>query len=170
MRNLILLLLLLFFTASTTLVHTPRNYHQVSDSLFRSGQPQRKSMKDLEKKGFKTILNLRNVMDDKQEIKGTQLRQIRVPMQAKKITHADILHTLQVIQASEKPILIHCLHGSDRTGAVCAAYRMVIQNWSKEKAINEFLDKKYGYNKGWFPNIISFLKELDVEKLRMELK
>jgi len=140
------------------------NFHQVDAHLSRSGQPQKEGMKFLENKGFKTIINLRNVIDDKQEIKGTALVQVRIPMRAKKITYEDIVTTLCAIETAEKPVLIHCLHGSDRTGCMVAAYRMT-HGMSKADAIAEFQDAQYGYNKKLFPNILRLLESIDPEKL-----
>jgi protein-tyrosine phosphatase len=33
--------------------------------------------------------------------------------------------------------LVHCEHGVDRTGIVCAAYRITRQGWTVEKAVSE---------------------------------
>lgn len=35
--------------------------------------------------------------------------------------------------------LVHCLHGEDRTGMVCAAYRIMVQGWSLDQAVNEMM-------------------------------
>ncbi|MFT6863841.1 MAG: protein tyrosine/serine phosphatase [Akkermansiaceae bacterium] len=45
------------------------------------------------------------------------------------------------------PVLVHCLHGSDRTGAMCAAYRIVVQGWSKGAAIAKIKHGGYGHHK-----------------------
>lgn len=45
------------------------------------------------------------------------------------------------------PIIFHCHHGSDRTGAVCALYRIVFQNVSKEDAIREMIEGEYGFHR-----------------------
>lgn len=96
-----------------------KNFHRVDDQLFRSGQPQKKGMRELESKmRVKTIINLRNVIDDKQEMKGTPLVQVSIPMRAKIMSHQNIVDALCAIEKAEKPILVRCLHGSDRTGGV----------------------------------------------------
>lgn len=53
-----------------------------------------------------------------------------------------------------KSVLIHCLHGEDRTGIVIAAYRIRYQNWSVENAIkdmyqNGFHQFPYRYPLHW---------------------
>ena len=67
-------------------------------------------------------------------------------------------------------MLVHCKHGSDRTGCVVAAYRMVFNNWSKEDAIQEFKDEKFGYHENMFPNLVNLLESIDVESLKTEVK
>ncbi len=142
-----------------------KNFHRVDYQLYRCGQPQRKGMKELEKYGFKTIINLRNVIDDKQEIKKTSLVQVRIPMRAKNISYQNIVDALCAIENAEKPVVVHCLHGSDRTGCVIAAYRMT-HGWSKEDAIREFKEERFGYNSGLFPNIEELLLSIDIDELK----
>ncbi len=161
--------LLAFKMAAPDPTHSVKNFHRVDVNLCRSGQPQKKGMRALEDYGVKTVINLRNVIDDAREIKGTNLIQVRIPMRAKKITYADIITTLCAIEVAEKPVLIHCLHGSDRTGCMVAAYRM-LHGMSKEDAINEFTNEKYGYNKKLFPNILTLLESIDPEKLKSDVQ
>ena len=146
-----------------------KNFHKVDEQLYRSAQPSKSEMQWAEEKGIKTIINLRNVIDDKQEIKRTNLTQVRIPLQAKKLTYDDIVITLSAMNAAEKPMLIHCLHGSDRTGCMVAAYQ-IYKGMEKQKAINQFLEKKYGYNRKLFPNILELLEDLNVDQLRKDLR
>jgi protein tyrosine/serine phosphatase len=148
--------------------HSVKNLHAVDRTLYRSGQPTKKGMKDLDNFGIRTVLNLRNVIDDKREIKGTKIKEIRLPMRAKNLSYQNLIDALCAIENAEKPVVVHCLHGSDRTGGIVAAYRMY-NGWSKEKAIQEFLQEKYGYNSGLFPNILKLLQSINVEKLKKDV-
>lgn len=145
------------------------NFHQVDHNLFRSGQPRKSGMKFAEARGIKTVINLRQIKDDKSAIKGTDLKQIRVPLKAKELTYDDIVVVLSAIEKAEKPVLIHCLRGSDRTGCMVAAYQMV-NGMDKQKAIDEFMQPEYGYKESWFPNILKLLQSLDVEKLKSDIR
>lgn len=49
-----------------------------------------------------------------------------------------------------------------------AAYRIANQGWTKEKSIDEFLNGGFGYHEKWFPNILTLLHSLDVEKLKID--
>lgn len=170
------LILILVFTLNTLFGQEgekpkmPTNYHEVEAGvLYRSGQPNRKEMKVLEGLGFQTVINLRYRINDRREIKGTLLTEYRLKMKAQSVDEEDMLNGLVGIVSSDRLVLVHCLHGSDRTGALVACYRMVVQNWSKEDAINEFLDEQYGYNKAWFPNLEVFLQNLDVQLMKRRL-
>ncbi|MFT6503739.1 MAG: protein tyrosine/serine phosphatase [Crocinitomicaceae bacterium] len=86
-------------------------------------------------------------------------------MRAKIMNYQNIADALCTIENAEKPVLVHCLQGSDRTGGVVAAYRM-IHGWTKEKALEEFQLNHFGYNSQLFLNILELLRSIDVEKLK----
>lgn len=145
----------------------PTNFHIVEDGkLYRSGQPNAKEMAALEQMGIKTIFNLRYRINNRREIKRTQLVSARLKLKAQSITFQNMVDGLKLIRDAEKPVLVHCLHGSDRTGCLVACYRMVFQNWSREEAIKEFLLEEMGYNYRWFPNLKEFLEKVDIDALK----
>lgn len=155
--------------ASNTYVGRAKNFYKVDDSLFRSAQPSRLEMKTLSDSGIKTVLNLRLLWNDELEAKNTNLVLIHQPINTNKIAYEDIVVAMKAIHSAPKPVLIHCLHGSDRTGCMVAAYRMVFSGWTKEEAIKEFLDERFGYHQKYFPNILILLQTVDVEQLKKEL-
>lgn len=58
-----------------------------------------------------------------------------------------VAEVLAIIQKAPKPVLISCRAGVDRTGVIAAAYRMLVQGWSAQKAISE-MD---GFHSPWDP-------------------
>ncbi|MCV6631382.1 MAG: dual specificity protein phosphatase family protein [Flavobacteriaceae bacterium] len=146
------------------------NFYQIDDSIYRSAQPSKKAFGELQQKGFKTILNLRRKKDDQKKAKGTQLLLKHLRFKTKALTQQDIIDALHIIQQSPKPLLIHCWHGSDRTGVITAAYRIVFQNYSKEEAIAEMRLAHFGYHQKWYPNLIVLLQNMDVQHIRKTLK
>lgn len=96
-----------------------------------------------------------------------ELHHIR--MTAGKIRDEDIVAALRIMVAADKPLLVHCFHGSDRTGAVIAMYRMVVQGWPREKAVAEFMDPQYGHHADIFPNIRHYLETVDIGKIRRQV-
>lgn len=160
---------LLSFSDSHTLELDIKNFHKVSDDLYRSAQPNKKEMKLLEESGIKSVINLRSVWGDKNEVRKTKLKDIHIPMRAKKVDYTDILNTMVAFRDAPKPMLVHCRRGSDRTGCMVAIYRIVFQGWSKEKAINDFRNPEYGYLENLFPNLVEIIEGLDIEQLNNDL-
>jgi protein tyrosine/serine phosphatase len=146
------------------------NLYKINDVLYRSEQPSKKGFKQIELIGVKTILNLRRLRNNTKKAKGFNFNLVHHPIKTKQLNESDILKALKVIQNSEKPVLVHCWHGSDRTGTIIAAYRMVIDNWSKEQAIKEFQKDNLGYHYNMYPQLLVLLKNLDVEKLKGQLE
>lgn len=145
------------------------NFHKVNEELYRCGQPSKKDMQLIEQHGIKTVLNLRHKRSDKNELKGTGLIQKEVNINTWKISEEDLITALKIIDKSEKPIVVHCLHGADRTGAVIAAYRIVYDNWNKEKAIAELKETQYGFHEKAFKNIIILLENINEESFRKKI-
>lgn len=146
-----------------------KNFYKVSEELYRSAQPEKEDMKILEKKGVKTILNLREYNSDNSEAKGSKIVLKRVKMNAGNIKDKEIIEALKIIKNAEKPVLVHCWHGSDRTGVVIAMYRIIFENITKEKAIEEMKEKKYGHHSKIYGNIEKYIIKSDIEKLKKEI-
>ncbi|WP_157953052.1 dual specificity protein phosphatase family protein [Limnobaculum parvum] len=177
--------LLVLFSASAiasipveTDVHTPAakvsdttlaNFYQVDKNLYRSGQPGAEQMQELERRGVKSILNLRNFHTDNREAEGTSLKLYHIPMEAGRFTEQQVIQALKQLYHAPKPVLIHCWHGSDRTGLMVAMYRMVFLNWSKQEAIEELKKPEFGYHQWAYYNIIQYLEKVDVESIRKQV-
>lgn len=147
-----------------------KNFHKVTSELYRSAQPTKEGFVALDSAGINTIFSLRNRVSDKRRSKNTNLTVERYKINTWRMDQEDVLEVLKLIQSYEKPVLLHCLHGSDRTGVIIAAYRMVFEGWTKERALAEFQNPKYGYHEGWFPGLTNLVRDLDVAYLKNELK
>jgi tyrosine-protein phosphatase SIW14 len=143
------------------------NLHRVDDRVWRSGQPARMNFRALEKDGIGEVLCLRRWHSDKEEAGNLKLHHVR--MRAGDIRDQDIVAALRVMVTAEKPLLVHCFHGADRTGAVIAMYRMVVQRWPREQAVAELEDPRHGHHAAVFPNIRDYLATVDVEKIRRQV-
>ena len=125
-------------------------------------------VKALEKYGIGEVFNLRNRHSDDDEAKGTSIKLHRVKTKAHSISEKQLIQALRIIKNRKAPIVFHCHHGSDRTGAVCAFYRIIFQNVSKEDAIHEMTEGGYGFHR-IYKNIIRRIKEANVEQIRKEV-
>jgi protein tyrosine/serine phosphatase len=145
------------------------NLHKVTDQLYRSAQPTAEGMGNLKKRGMETIINLRSFNSDRKEIGGTGLGYEHIYMKAWHPERKEVVRFLQIVTNEKRtPVLVHCQHGADRTGTMCALYRVIIQGWTKEAAIQEMRDGGYGFHEIW-KNLPEWIEELDIESIRKEL-
>ena len=144
------------------------NLHKVSDNLYRSAQPTAEGMKNLKKMGIETIVNLRSFHSDRKEIGDTSLAYEHIYMKTWHPEKKEIIRFLQIVKNPKRtPVLVHCQHGADRTGTMCALYRIAVQGWTKEQAINEMTKGGFGFHKIW-KNLPNWIKNLDIEAIKKE--
>ena len=142
------------------------NLHKVSGDLYRSAQPTAEGMKNLKSLGIETIVSLRSFHSDMDKIGYTGLAYEHIYMKAWHPEEKEVIRFLQIVSNPKRtPVLVHCQHGSDRTGMMCAMYRIIMQGWSKEKAIEEMIDGGYGFHEVW-ANIVPWINNLDVERIK----
>lgn len=145
------------------------NLYKVDENLYRSEQPTKAGMQALEKLGIKSIVNVRNILNDRSEGKSTNLTLYKKSINTWTIKYSEVVDALKLIQKAPKPTLIHYKHGSDRTGCIVAAYRIVFMNWTKEEAIREFQLGGFGYHADAFPNVLRLIQSIDEVKLKKDL-
>ena len=142
------------------------NFYKVTDYLYRSDQPTEEGMKNLEKMGIKTVINLRTLHSDLDKIKQTGLRYEALNVKPWHIEDEDVISVLRIIRKRENgPFLIHCWRGADRLGVMVAMFRVVEQGWTKDEAIEEMVNGGYGFHETW-RNIIEYVKKVDLDKIR----
>jgi protein tyrosine/serine phosphatase len=148
-----------------TLAGVP-NLFRITPWLYRSEQPNAAGMRNLEKLGIRTIINLRFFNDDDKETAGTSLRTERVKMVTWDVDDKHVIAVMRMLRdASNGPFLIHCQHGADRTGLMTAMYRVLEQGWTPDAAVRELTQGGYGYHSMW-SNILRYVRSADVGKLR----
>jgi len=148
------------------------NMFKVNEFLYRSAQPTWKGMQNLEKFGIRTIINLRWLHSDKDELKGTYLNYKTCRAKAWHIENEDVIWFLRIITnmcngvcKDNVPFLVHCQHGADRTGCMVAMYRIVVQGWTREEALKELEEGGFGYHSIW-QNIPKYLRRVNVDKIK----
>ncbi len=142
------------------------NCYRVSDELFRCEQPGKKDIPALNSLDIHSLLNLRHYHTDSKAFEQAGFKLLLQRMDAGEITATDLIATLRQFRAAPKPVIVHCWHGSDRTGSVVAAYRIVFQNWTPAAALDELRHGGYGYHERTFPNIMKLFETLDAADLR----
>jgi protein tyrosine/serine phosphatase len=142
------------------------NLYQITPMLYRSEQPTALGMKNLEKLGIRTVISLRHMNDDNDEVRGTSLRAEQVKIFTWNIKDQQVIDVMRILRNTQNgPFLIHCQHGSDRTGLMSAMYRVLEQDWSVDDALAELTGGGFGYHSIW-TNVLGYVRKADVKKLR----
>jgi len=146
------------------------NFFQVTDKLYRGAQPTAEGMRALEAMGIRTVVSLRRFHDNADEAAGTQLACYQINVNPFRPNEAQLIHFLVIAtNPARTPVFVHCERGIDRTGMMCAIYRMVACGWTKREAIDEMRHGPFGYDKV-FENVPAFLWDLDVDGLKRKVQ
>ncbi|MCG6575968.1 protein phosphatase [Pseudomonas sp. AF32] len=143
--------------------------YQMSPTLYRSSLPDGGALPLLSKLRIGTVITF--LPDsDAQWLSTPGIERVQLPYRTNHVDDSDILSALRAIETAEAkgPVLMHCKHGSDRTGLVAAMYRVVVQGWSKEDALNEMTGGGFG-DSHHFRDGIRYVMHADVKKLREAL-
>ncbi len=142
------------------------NLHQVSDGLYRCAQPTAEGFRNLKKLGIRTVINLRAFHSDVDELGKTGLNYVPIPMVAWHPEDDEVTQFLKLVSDPKlQPVILHCQHGADRTGTLCAVYRVVVQGWTKDAAIEEMQKGGFGFHP-IFSNLEKYIRRLDVAQTR----
>ncbi len=142
------------------------NLHRVAGGFYRGAQPTAAGMAELKNMGIKTVVNLRAFHSDDETLKDTGLEYERFYMKPWHGEDEDVIRFLKIVTATNRlPVFVHCQHGADRTGVMCAMYRLAVQGWSKDEAIREMTRGGYGFHPEW-KNLVRYVESADVAEIK----
>jgi protein tyrosine/serine phosphatase len=133
---------------------------QVADDLYRGGQPRDAGFRALQKMGIKTIINFREVNQEKELAESLGMKSIHIPLSAARgVPGAAIRQFFEILRdRNNYPIFFHCRRGADRTGAMAGFYRMGFQGWNGKKASREA--REIGM-RWWYRNLKGQIERFD---------
>ncbi|MBX9769816.1 MAG: tyrosine-protein phosphatase [Candidatus Obscuribacterales bacterium] len=129
------------------------NFHQVHPFLYRGGEPTAIGLKQLADMGVKTIIDLRNPgekkLPEESIAQSLGMQYINMPMSNKAPTDEQVktfISTVEKAQAdqSKGSVLVHCAHGSDRTGCMIGIWRVTHDKFTYDKAYKEMRKYYFG--------------------------
>jgi hypothetical protein len=136
--------------AHTGVTHIDKNlipdFGEVTPTLYRGGEPKKGGFEALAKMGVQIVVDLRGDRDvERREVARLGIKYVPMPWQCSFPKDRIFAEFITLIRENPgKKIFVHCRVGDDRTGMMVAAYRMVEEGWSAEKAKQEMLT--YGFN------------------------
>ena len=154
-----------------TLVNQQHNFYRISDTVFRSEQPNAEIIPELKKHDIDVVINLRSRDKDKTVLSQQNFQLVHVPIHTWALDRNNLLSVMKTIKTAKnknQKVLIHCYHGSDRTGASVAMYRIIFENWSTQDALNEMKYGGYGFHPIWV-NIEKQFSTENIQWIRQQL-
>ena len=154
------------------------NLHRVNASLYRSAQPTKEGFIFLatqpnlsqDDQPIKTIVSLRAFNDDAPivpETSALHLEQIRFKTWYPE--DEDVVKFLRIATTpAMQPVLVHCQHGSDRTGTMVAIYRIAYEGWTKKQATDEMIKGGFGFHPMW-QNLLRYIDKLDIGAIKEQV-
>lgn len=131
----------------------------LSNNLFRGPRPT--DLRALKASGIKRVISLESGMYQALQVHSEtyyeNVMQFPVDfgieeynMPCSDITPPEdrVVEKILTLLCDRKPTYIHCLSGVDRTGYICAVYRMRSQGWSYAEALEEW--KRLGRHPWYF--------------------
>lgn len=135
------------FIYRTSVFRPAKNFHEIDPGKFyRSAQLAKDEFDELVRDyKVKTVINLRGSQpgewwfdDEKAALERLGVRLINFGFSTEQLqTKDDWLEYIETLKSAERPILVHCRSGADRTGEATAVYMIDYMHASREQALEQ---------------------------------
>lgn len=129
------------------------NFHKVDQNFYRAAQPNRTLLKKFASTGGKTVLSLRGSTsapywyEQEEACAELGLRLHNIALSATEPPAVEkVREFLNFVGTCEKPVLIHCKSGADRTGLATFLYKIVFKSCRAQEA-KKSLSFQYFHNR-----------------------
>ncbi|HVG43102.1 MAG TPA: sulfur transferase domain-containing protein [Longimicrobium sp.] len=152
--------------------HHWTNMDEVVPGVWRSNQPTHGRMKALKSQGIRTVISLRGdggasfQMLERESCEALGLRLVTVALRSRRAPErAQVLKLLEAFRTAEKPVLIHCKSGADRSGFAAALYLIAHEGETVAEA-RRHLSWRYLHLKGSRAGVLGHILGLYAARLR----
>jgi len=126
------------------------NFAWIAPGVCRGAQPDSAGLRYLAEHGCRTIVNLRSHHSERAEAEALGLRFVELPLHADAFgstapTEEEVRRFFSIVlDPAAQPVFFHCARGKDRTGTLAALYRIEVEGWTNDEAVEEMLG--FGYH------------------------
>jgi tyrosine-protein phosphatase SIW14 len=124
------------------------NFGEVNAHYYRGAQPKGDDFRALAALGVKTLIDLAEEGDAREEANATTagMHFVRIPMTTHQPPSADTIARFLALvnDPANQPVYVHCIGGRHRTGLMTAIYRMTVDRWNAARAWTEVKQYKFG--------------------------
>ena len=114
--------------------------------LYRSRQPEPLKARKLLHRGITQVIDLRGRFEDEGAFDAEEavcrqagVRFVNIPIGTVLPSDGQVETFLRLVVANRGATLVHCQKGKSRTGAMVACYRIVVEGWKPDQAMDELL-------------------------------
>src|SRR5262245_12530258 len=132
------------------------NAGRVTGRLYRGGQPSDEGLKALKREGVDTIvsftLDTEGGREEARQAESIGLHFVHLPWSATGAPPREYIDRFLAIASDASSVVFaHCKAGSDRTGLMIAAYRVRVDRWTADDALEEM--DAFGYEVEFHPQL-----------------
>jgi len=136
------------------------NFARINPALYRGGQPTEEGFKQLKAMGIQTVIDFRSYHSTRRQVEAAGMTPVEIPLKADLGSVPPDDAALKkffevVLDPARQPVYIHCAFGKDRTGTMAAVYRLEIDGWTPDEALQEM--EAFGYH-NIYRDLIAFVK------------
>ena len=134
---------------------------ELAPGVYRGAQPSAQGLKALKDMGVRTVICFRSHHSTKKEVESLGMTSLEMPLQADVIgstppTDEQVSSFFAtVLDPAKQPVYFHCAHGKDRTGTMAALYRIEVDGWTPEEAVEEM--QAFGYHDN-YKDLINYVR------------
>jgi protein tyrosine/serine phosphatase len=138
------------------------NFARISKQLLRGGQPNVAGFDELKKLGVHIVVNLGyetgEIARERAIVQSAGMQYVSIPWRGSKDPNPEqIAEFLELLRTNpDKQIFVHCQRGAERTGVMVACYRMSVDQWTSDQALNEM--EQFGFRGLWFGHLKKFVR------------
>lgn len=145
------------------------NFYQVTTNLYRGAQPTAEGMARLQTLGVRYVISLRMLRSEQWELRRNGLKGMNLGIVPWHVSANEVVKFLKAAtDTNNLPAFVHCQYGADRTGLMCAMYRIVVCDWTKEEAIAEMKNGGFNFSPAW-KNLVAFIEKANVADLKRRI-
>jgi protein tyrosine/serine phosphatase len=136
------------------------NFARMNFHLYRGAQPTEEGFRQLKAMGVKTVIDFRSYHSTKKQVEAAGMTPVEIPLKADlgsvPPTDEELKRFFEVVlDPAHQPVYIHCAFGKDRTGTMAAAYRLEVDGWTADEALQEM--EAFGYH-NIYRDLINFVR------------
>ena len=152
--------------------HHWTNMDEVAPGVWRSNQPTHGRFKGLKARGIRTVVSLRGdggasfQAFERESCEALGLRLVTVALRSRRAPErAEVLRLFDAFRTAERPMLIHCKSGADRSGFAAALYLIAHEGETVAEA-RRHLSWRYLHLKGSRAGVLGHILDLYEARLR----